>query len=294
MRVDLIGCGLLGTDICLYFISKKIKIKIYCYNHQNLTQSKERIDNRIQYLKETLQIRFPDNIFDYVSFSEELENIEDAELIIESISEDLHLKRELFQKIEKVTKGRAIILTNTSSLNIYDLSKGLEHRENLIGANWWNPAFLMPLVELVKTNYVSEKTIEKVVLFLEEIEKKPIVLKRPISGHVGNRLQFALFREAIFLVNNNIASYEDIDNIVKYGLGLRLSVMGPFETAYCGGLETFKAISNNLFPELSSEIHINEPMFSIMDNKLLYENSKKDAIEKKRDKFLRKINYQKG
>lgn len=118
--------------------------------------------------------------------------------------------------------------------------------------HFWNPAHLIPLVEVVRGEKTGDEAVERSFQLLKQMKKKPIEVKKEIPGFVGNRLQYALFREAQYLLEEGIASKEDIDDAVTYGIGRRLPVSGPLMTADMGGLDVFSAISDYLFQHLSS------------------------------------------
>jgi 3-hydroxybutyryl-CoA dehydrogenase len=120
----------------------------------------------------------------------------------------------------------------------------------VIGANWWNPAHIIPLVETMRGRKTSGGTVTKTKSILSSIDKKPITALKPIPGFIGNRLQMALFREALNLLERGVASMEDINTAVSYGLGFRYPVFGPFKVSDYGGLDVFYHLSQELFEDL--------------------------------------------
>ena len=122
------------------------------------------------------------------------------------------------------------------------------HKERIIGTHFWNPAYLVPLVEVIRTKYVSEETVAAVFQLMEEAGKKPVLVKKDVPGFLANRMQHALFREAISIVENGIAEAGDVDDAIKYGFGMRLGVSGPMEVIDRGGLDLTYSIHKYLFP----------------------------------------------
>lgn len=157
----------------------------------------------------------------------------------------------------------AIFATNTSSLSVNEICSEPKTKERFIGANWWTPAHIIPLIEMVRANATSDHTVRRLYDFFESIGKKPIVANREVKGFIGNRIQFAVMREAMNIVENGYASMEDVDRVLHYGLGLRYAVLGPFQTADYGGVDTFFHISETLFSDLSNRTKANEMIRSL-------------------------------
>jgi 3-hydroxyacyl-CoA dehydrogenase len=173
-----------------------------------------------------------------------------VDLVVESIVEDLEAKVGLLRECAGRFPG-AILASNTSSLPITRLGAGAGAAERTIGAHYWNPPLLMPLVEVIKGEGTSEATTERMLGVLRALGKRPVVVERDVPGFVWNRLQLALLREAVWIVEEGVATPETVDEIVRDGLARRWTRTGPFETVALGGAETFERISAFLFPELS-------------------------------------------
>ncbi|MCW3066409.1 MAG: 3-hydroxyacyl-CoA dehydrogenase family protein, partial [Solirubrobacterales bacterium] len=145
----------------------------------------------------------------------------------------------------------AIVASNTSSLSVTELALAVGAPERTIVTHYWNPPLLMPLVEVVPGPRTERRVVERVSALLTQLGKRPVLVRRDVPGFIWNRLQFALLREALWLVDEGVASAEDVDLVVRDGLARRLRLTGPFATAELGGLETFARIAENLFPVLS-------------------------------------------
>ena len=178
------------------------------------------------------------------------EAAQDADFVIESIAEDIKIKWEVWAKIEKLTGPKTIFATNTSGLSPTAIQEVLERKENFVVAHFWNPPHLVPLVEVVPGKYTSQNTVDVTWQLMEKIGKKPVALKKEALGFIGNRLQLALLREALYIVEEGIATQEAVDTAVKYSLGRRLSTTGPIETADLGGLDIFYNIAAYLNEDL--------------------------------------------
>lgn len=177
--------------------------------------------------------------------------VKNASFIIEAIPEDLSLKHRLFRDLEAICDKDTLMASNTSGLSPTQLALPLSCRERFIVLHFWDPAHLVPLVEMVRIIETSDGTVQRAMDVLRTMRKKPVILNKEIKGFIGNRLQFALFREAQYLLEQGVASREDIDAAVTFGIGRRLPVTGPLLSADMGGLDVFAAISDYLFRDLS-------------------------------------------
>lgn len=172
-----------------------------------------------------------------------------AGFIIESIAENLELKQEFFRRVSALAPADCLIVTNTSGLSITALASAVAHPARFAGMHWINPPHLIPLVEIVQGEQTAPETMDAVFSLALSLGKHPIRAK-DVPGFILNRLQFAVLREALHLVESGAAGLEDIDGAMKYGLGMRYACVGPFETADLGGIDVFRKIASYLFPDL--------------------------------------------
>jgi len=175
----------------------------------------------------------------------------EAEFVIENISENMEAKKEFYRRIGPMLPLTCIVTTNTSGLSVTELASVVEFPQRFCGMHWINPADIIPLVEVVSGDRTSEETARSVSDLAMRLGKKPIRTK-DVPGFVLNRLQFAVLREALHIVECGAAGVEDVDNAMKYGLGLRYACLGPFETADLGGLDVFCGIADYLFADLDA------------------------------------------
>jgi 3-hydroxybutyryl-CoA dehydrogenase len=173
-----------------------------------------------------------------------------ADFVIESVAEDLNVKREVYGRMDTLCPPHTIFATDTSGLSPTELAESIKRKDKFIVAHFWNPPHLLPLVEVVPGKHTSRETVDITMKLMEIIGKKPIPLLREAPGFIGNRLQFALLREAMYIVETGIASKEAVDATVRYSMGRRLGVTGPLESADLGGLDVFYNISKYLMQEL--------------------------------------------
>lgn len=181
--------------------------------------------------------------------------VTEAALVIEAAPEQLELKRALFTRAALVAPADAILASNTSVIPITRIGEGLPDaaRRRLVGTHWWNPPHLIPLVEVVSTEFTSDAVFEATFAWLSAVGKQPVKVLRDVPGFIGNRLQHALWREAIGLVEDGVCDADAIDLVVKNSFGLRMPVLGPMENADLVGLELTRAVHQLLFPSLRSD-----------------------------------------
>ncbi len=181
----------------------------------------------------------------------------DTQLFLESIVEERAPKVALLAEAEARLPS-AILASNTSSIGIGELGDGCGAPERTLGMHFWNPPLLMPLVEVVSGPATDPAHVETVVGLVREIGKRPVVVDRDVPGFVWNRLQLALLREAVWIVEHGVASPEVVDEIVRDGLARRWRYTGPFQTAALGGPATFTRVADNLWPVLSTATSVLE------------------------------------
>lgn len=187
---------------------------------------------------------------DNLSFHENIEEaVQGVDMVIESVPENVGIKTDIFSKLDKLVGPEVILASNTSSLNIYEFLK-VSHPERLIITHFFVPAYVMPLVEIVCGPQTSEQTIATVKEMMDSAGKKPAVLKKVIPGFIMNRLTFALFREAMYMIDQGWCTAEDVDNCVVATHGPRYAFEGPCGLVDMAGVETYTKISEYLLPEL--------------------------------------------
>jgi 3-hydroxybutyryl-CoA dehydrogenase len=179
-----------------------------------------------------------------------LEEVAGAEVIVEAISENLDAKRELLARLEQICDDGALVATNTSGLRVTDIARDLRVPERFVAMHFWNPAHLMPLVEVAGGERGSAESVARAVELARAIGKEPVVLEREVLGFLGTRMQQAVVREAIGLLQAGVASAADIDLAVRASFGIRFPVLGPLETTDLGGLDVIGSIHEYLLADL--------------------------------------------
>lgn len=183
-----------------------------------------------------------------------LDGVEDVDLVIEAIIEDLGVKQSLFKAMGEAT-SRAILCSNSSVLPITAIAERVVDGSRCVGTHFWNPPDLIPIVEVVRGSRTSDSTMDRTYAFMADIGKLPVRVEKDVPGFVGNRLQHALWREAIDLVATGVCDAETVDLVVKNTIGLRLGEMGPIENADYVGLDLTLAIHEAVLPDICREPH---------------------------------------
>jgi 3-hydroxybutyryl-CoA dehydrogenase len=185
--------------------------------------------------------------------------VAEADFVVEAIVENLEIKQEFFRTMDSLCNKNTILATNTSVISPTEIALKSKHRERIVGTHFWNPPHLIPLVEVVKARDTSEETVDRTMDLMADIGKKPVRVKKDVPGFLANRLQHALWREAISIVEKGIANPEDVDEAVKNSFGLRLPVLGPLENADLVGLDLTLAIHNYVLKHIEDS-HMPSPV----------------------------------
>jgi len=254
-RLAIIGCGTMGHTIALNAAWVGIQVKMYGVDQKDVQNGLLAVKAKLKTLfaNDLIKQDQQDQILEKITGTDSLSDaVSGATFIIECIPEILKLKNDLFIKLDEMCNEEVILATNTSGLSPSLIGLNLKYPQRILATHFWNPAHLIPLVEVLRAKFTNDNTFKRTIDLLMFMNKKPIEVKKEVPGMVGNRLQFALFREAQFLLEQGIASKEDIDAAVTYGIGRRLPVTGPLLSADMGGLDVFASISDYLFKDLSN------------------------------------------
>jgi 3-hydroxybutyryl-CoA dehydrogenase len=178
------------------------------------------------------------------------ESVAQAQWVIEAAPEDLALKQRIFVDVERAAPVDAVLASNTSVIPIGKIMANVARKQRALGTHWWNPPYLVPLVEVVRTADTSDAAIASTMALLRSVGKAPVEVKKDVPGFVGNRLQHALWREAIALIAEGVCDAGTVDDVVKTSFGARLAVLGPLENADLVGIDLTKSIHSYVFPAL--------------------------------------------
>lgn len=250
-QIAVVGAGLMGHGIALTLARAGHQVAIADPSNDVLASVQERVAASLSALgvdgneiAETLnRIELHKVITDAVK---------DTAFVFEAAPEKLQLKRAIFADIEAHAPEHAVLASNTSVIPITKIMAGLEHPERALGTHWWNPPHMIPLVEVVKTEWTGDAIARTTFDLLKQIGKMPVMVEKDVPGFIGNRLQHALWREAISLVENGVCDAEAVDTVVKSSFGRRLAVLGPLENADLVGTDLTLDIHENVLFDLES------------------------------------------
>jgi 3-hydroxybutyryl-CoA dehydrogenase len=246
-RIAVVGAGLMGHGIAQVFALAGHEVNITDSLLKNLDTVKSRIAANLRDLGEDESVA--DRVLPFVELAEA---VREADYVVEAVSENLALKQKLFSEIERHVRTDTILASNTSVIPITAIMQGLERRERAVGTHWWNPPFLVPLVEVIETQWTSPQAIAWTMDLHQAAGKKPAHVKKDVPGFIGNRLQHALWREAISLVEHGICDAKTVDDVVKASFGRRLAVLGPLENADQVGTDLTLAIHDVVLPAIEN------------------------------------------
>ena len=200
-----------------------------------------------------------------ISFTTDMDNpaIADCDFVIEAVFEDMGIKQETFDKLEARMQPDAIFCTNSSVMSPSEISSKMQRRERFVGTHFWNPGHLIPLVEVIKTDATADGVAETVMAVLDSVGKKPCLCKKDVPGFIANRLQHALWREAISIVEHDIADAATVDTAIKNSFGLRLPQLSALENSDLVGTQLTWNIHSYVLPHLEDS-HEPSPLLNKM------------------------------
>lgn len=304
-QIGVIGAGLMGHGIAQVFASAGYNVNLYDSDEETLKSAQGRIDANFRVFIALGLAREEDaaSCLGRITLHRSLKDLSiDSQYIIEAILEDLDLKKNVLTEVERFAGRDTIISSNTSAISITALGSALSNKGRFLGTHFWNPPQVLPCVEVIRGEHTAEGAFETVYALMEKAGKVPVRVLKDVPGFLGNRLQHAMWREAISLCDKQIASAEDIDKVVKYGFGARMPFLGPLETADLAGLVLTRDIQKYLFPYLDSstepapvlEKHISDGATGVKAGRGFYEwtPEKIASVIRQRDTVLLRILYE--
>ena len=246
-KIAVVGAGLMGHGIAQVFAFAGHEVTITDSFAANLDSAKARILANLKDLGD--DERAVERVRPLADLAEALR---DADYVVEAVREDLAVKQQLFAEIERHVRADTILASNTSVIPITQIMQGLNERSRALGTHWWNPPFLVPLVEVIETQWTSAAAVDFTMQLHAAAGKKPAHVKKDVPGFIGNRLQHALWREAVALVEQGICDAETVDTVIKAAFGRRLAVLGPLENADMVGTDLTLAIHRTVLPAIDS------------------------------------------
>jgi len=239
-RIAVIGAGLMGHGIAQIFAGKEWRVSLTDVDEAILSKAVQGIRANLTFLAQNGigALEGVEPALDRIRTTLSLEEAAaDADFVIEAVAERLDLKQDLFSTLDAMCPSKTILATNTSVMSITEIASKSKNRTRIVGTHFWNPPYLVPLVEVVPGNDTVPEVVDSTYDVLKKVGKHPVKVRRDVPGFVGNRLQHALWREAISIVDQGIADAATVDEVIKNSFGIRLPVLGPLETADMVGLD---------------------------------------------------------
>jgi 3-hydroxybutyryl-CoA dehydrogenase len=249
--VAVVGSGLMGTGISAV-LATRYPVLIYDVDPQRVAAARNALERTLDEMLVAGLVRdTKEELSNRIQFVPSLQDLAPARFVLEAIIEKIEAKQELYSQVEEVVSEDAILASNTSGFMPSALASRMRKPERFLVAHFWNPPHAIPLVEVVPNSLTTAASLTFTTDLLTSVGAQPVVLKREIQGFIGNRLQYAVLREALYLVAAGIASAADVDHLFVSSLGRRYATVGPIETADLGGLDTFYSIASHLMPVLA-------------------------------------------
>ena len=307
--VAVIGSGIMGHGIAQSFIMGGYAVRLHDINEAILETAEAHIRNSLALFRQADLIAAEEieKAMQRLTLTTDLKQAaQPANFIVEAIPEDLSLKQDIFCQIENLCDQSTIIASNTSSLRITDIGVRVKNKKRLVITHWFNPAQLVPTVEVVKGEQTSDEVIDITYNLLSKIEKAPVKIMKELPGFLVNRIQIALAREVLDLYEKGVASATDIDKAVKGSIGFRLASIGPLITMDLGGLNIWFKVFENLLPDIKSSTAppralqklVSEGHDGIKSGKGFFdyrmdfsEGELEDTIKKRDQEFLQRLKH---
>ena len=300
-KIVVAGAGTMGASMAQIFARYGYEVTLYNHRQETLDKAKGKISDNVKTLVETKELTDAEaeSLLAALSYTVDLNCFQDCDLVVENLTEVLAVKEAFYTQISELVRPDTIVATNTSGLSINKLGASVKDPSRFLGMHWFNPPHLVPLIEIIKGDTTTDEAVQTIYDLSLSVGKKPVIVQKDVPGFAGNRLQFAVLREALDMVEKGIISPEGIDDVMKYGLGFRYACLGPHEVADFGGLDTFYHISEYLMKDLCDskeppallKEHFENQEFGVKNEKGFYDYSDGKAAEatQKRDEAFLKL-----
>ena len=261
-HIVIAGAGLMGASMGQIFARGGYSVTLYDIAPEGIDKARElvAINQRALIEQGGVSPAQSSETLSRMSYTMSMEDFKRADFVVEAIVENMGVKQDFWKKASEAVAEDVVLATNTSGLSITEIAKAVRGPERFCGMHWINPPHIVPLVEVIGGAETGDKAIEIVRDLALSVNKHPVMVRGDPKGFILNRIQFAILREALHIVDNGYATVKDVDDVMKYGLGMRYACIGPFETADLGGLDTFYRISSYLFADLSDVEEVPESL----------------------------------
>lgn len=301
IKIGIAGAGTMSSSMALIFVKNGFDTVM----HVRSLASAERAENSIRIALSSdieagiLTEAEAEELIGKLKFSMDSQCFSDRDLIVESIAENLSIKQDYWEMISKLVPESCVLATNTSGLSINAIAERIQGKHRFLGMHWFNPPHLVPLIEIIQGDETDDASAQLVWDIALQLNKKPVICKKDAPGFIANRIQYAVLRECMEIVERGIADPDAVDAAMKYGLGFRYAALGPFEVADLGGLDVFYHISEYLNADLSNATEPQKLIrecyengnFGVKTGKGIYDysNGRDTEVRQQRDTLFNKI-----
>jgi len=296
-NISIIGSGMMGHGIAQVFAAQNYNVVLLDVQQDLLSKAIDGIRSNLTFLAQRGMGKKKEiePILRRIRTTLDLkEALSGTQFVIEAVSENLALKQKIFQDLDSLSPPETILATNTSVISITEIAQNARKRERIVGTHFWFPPYLIPLVEVVKGRDTSNETMERTYQLMKNAGKHPIKCMKDVPGFVANRLQHALWREAISIVEHGIADAATVDEAIKNSIGIRLAVLGPIENADMVGLDLTLAIHDTVLKDLEASPHpspllkekVNKGDLGFKSGKGFYDQWSPEAMKQVREHLL--------
>jgi 3-hydroxybutyryl-CoA dehydrogenase len=254
-NISVIGAGFIGPGIAQIFASKNYNVCILDIREEILLKAVGSIRANLSLMAQkgvVLGSEIDAVISKIKTTTNMAEAVSEAQLVIEAVTENLELKQKVFKDLDRLCSPETILATNTSVMSITEIVAKARNRERILGTHFWNPPYIIPLVEVIKAKDTSEKVLETTYQLLKNAGKHPVKVMKDAPGFIANRLQHALWREAISIIEHGIADAATVDEAIKNSFAIRLPVLGPIENVDMVGLDLTLSVHDYVLKYLES------------------------------------------
>lgn len=289
-QIGVLGLGLLGRGIAACMLAHGANVRVYSHNSAEYGPAESAIATALDDLhsRSLLGDELHANWRERIHWAQAVYALSDCDFLIESITESLEAKRTVYAQLETLIASSTPIATNTSSLPIADLQAGCVHPQRLIGMHWAEPAYATRFLEIVRGPLTDDATLERSLKLAQILHKEACVVTHALPGFIANRLGYALYREALHLLQMGVADAETIDRAFRNSVGLWAAAIGPLRWIdLTGGPELYLRAMDNVLPTLSNARQTSELVFpmvdrqghGILDGNGFYSYSAEEALE---------------
>ncbi|MDX1414952.1 MAG: 3-hydroxyacyl-CoA dehydrogenase NAD-binding domain-containing protein [Candidatus Promineifilaceae bacterium] len=257
--VAIMGAGTMGPGMAVVFAVHGYETRLMDISAEVLDKAQNNVEMVFNVLKNNDFITGEQIAAarERLSFTlDQAEAVSGVDLVAEAIPENLELKHKFYREVEEQVADGTILASNTSGLPITSLAEVCRRPERVVGMHWSNPPHIIPVIEVIKGEKTADETVAALWAVIEDIEMLPVLVRRDVAGFVENRVLYAIMRECLHLLESGIATAEDIDTVVKWGIGYKLAVIGPMELLDVAGLDIYHSVASYLNQDLSNEANV--------------------------------------